>query len=150
MILGDFNEDYLLNERPVTTSLQSLGFTHIVSEPTHIRGVCLDHIYIRNNQKASQILMCYLIVYIFLTMIQLFYTIKIGWLLFYLKKLVLVLKRRQNDKLLFFAFLLYRQNKLKTNCILFFTEIMDSFSPKKGAATSSKGKKCLLFSSLFL
>ena len=52
MILGDFNEDYLLNERPVTTSLQSLGFTHIVSEPTHIRGVCLDHIYIRNNQKS--------------------------------------------------------------------------------------------------
>ena len=51
LILGDFNEDSLLNERPITTSLQSLGFTQIVSEPTHIRGACLDHIYIRNNQN---------------------------------------------------------------------------------------------------
>ena len=52
MILGDFNEDSLLNERPITTSLQSLGFTQIVSEPTHIWGACLDHIYIRNNRKS--------------------------------------------------------------------------------------------------
>ena len=52
LILGDFNEDSLLNERPITTSLQSLGFTQIVSEPTHIRGACLDHIYIRNNQNS--------------------------------------------------------------------------------------------------
>ena len=52
LILGDFNEDSLLNERPITTSLQSLGFTQIVSEPTHIRGACLDHIYIRNNQTS--------------------------------------------------------------------------------------------------
>ena len=52
LILGDFNEDFLLNERPITTSLQSLGFTQIVSEPTHIRGACLDHIYIRNNQNS--------------------------------------------------------------------------------------------------
>ena len=51
LILGDFNEDSLLNERPITTSLQSLGFTQIVSEPTHIRGACLDHIYIKNNQN---------------------------------------------------------------------------------------------------
>ena len=78
-ILDDFDEDSLLNERLITTSLQSLGFTPIASEPTHIWGACLDHIYIRNNQTASQILMCYLIVFIFLTMIQLFYTIKIGW-----------------------------------------------------------------------
>ena len=35
----------------VTTSLQSLGFTQIISEPTHIWGACLDHIYIRNNQN---------------------------------------------------------------------------------------------------
>ena len=52
LILGDFNEDSLLNERPITTSFQSLGFTQIVSEPTHIWGACLDHIYIRNNQNS--------------------------------------------------------------------------------------------------
>ena len=52
MILDDFNEDSLFTERPVTTSLQSLGFTQIVSERTHIWGACLDHIYIRNNQNS--------------------------------------------------------------------------------------------------
>ena len=52
LIVGDFNEDSLLNKRPITTSLQSLGFTRIVSEPTHIQGACLDHIYIRNNQNS--------------------------------------------------------------------------------------------------
>ena len=52
LLLGDFNEDSLLNERPITTSFQSLGFTQIVSEPTHIWGACLDHIYIRNNQNS--------------------------------------------------------------------------------------------------
>ena len=51
LILCDFNEGSLLNERPVTTSLQSLGFTQVVSEPTSIRGACLDHIYVRNNQN---------------------------------------------------------------------------------------------------
>ena len=35
LILGDFIDDSLLNERPITTSLQSLGFTQIVSERTH-------------------------------------------------------------------------------------------------------------------
>ena len=52
LILGDFNEDSLWNERPITTSLQSLGFNQIVSEPTHTQGACLDHIYIRYNQKS--------------------------------------------------------------------------------------------------
>ena len=33
-------------------SLQSLGFTQIVSEPIHIQGACLDHIYIGNNQNS--------------------------------------------------------------------------------------------------
>ena len=51
LILGDF-KDFLLNERPITTSLQSLGFTQIVSESTHIRGAYLDHIYIRTNQNS--------------------------------------------------------------------------------------------------
>ena len=79
LILGDINEDSLLNERPITTLLQSLGFTQIVSEPTRIWDVCLDHIYIRSTKTASKIFMCYLIVFIFLTMIQLFHTIKIRW-----------------------------------------------------------------------
>ena len=76
LILGDFNEDSLLNERPITTSLQSLGFTQIVSEPTRVPVLT---IFISEITKtASQIFLCYLIVFIFLTMIQLFYTIKIG------------------------------------------------------------------------
>ena len=52
LILGDFKEDSLSNERPITTSLQSLSFTQIVSEKFHIRGACLDHIYIRNTQNS--------------------------------------------------------------------------------------------------
>ena len=52
LILGDFNKDSLLNETPITKSLEFLGFTQIVSEPTHIRGACLDHIYIRNKQNS--------------------------------------------------------------------------------------------------
>ena len=32
--------------------MQFLGFTQIVSEPTHIRGPCLYHIFIRNNQNS--------------------------------------------------------------------------------------------------
>ena len=52
LILGDFNKDSLLNERWRATSLQSLGFTQIFSEPTHIQGACLDHIYIRSNQNS--------------------------------------------------------------------------------------------------
>ena len=56
LILGDFNEDSLLNKRPITTSSQSLGFTQIVSEPTHVRVI----IFISEITKtASQILMCY-------------------------------------------------------------------------------------------
>ena len=50
----------------------------------------------------------------------------------------------------FFAFFIVSTNKLKTNCILFFTEIMDSFSPKKGAASSSKGKNSYIPTRCFL
>ena len=76
LILGDFNEDSLLNKRPITTSSQSLGFTQIVSEPTHVRG---DHIYIRNNQNSFPNFDVLLNSVYFLIMIQLFYIIKIGW-----------------------------------------------------------------------
>ena len=147
MILGNFKEDSLLNKRPITTSLQSLGFTQIVSEPAHIRVPVLI-IFISEITKAdSQILICYLIAFIFLPMIQLFYTFKIGWRLFYLKKLFLVLN---TDKLTncFFCFFIVSTNKLKTNFILFFTEIMDFFSTKKEA--ESKVKKYFLFSLLLL
>ena len=54
LILGDFNEEFLLNERPITTSLQSLKFTQIVSEPAHTRDASLDHNCIRNNQNSFQ------------------------------------------------------------------------------------------------
>ena len=66
------------------------------------------------------------------------------------KKLVLVLIHRQTDKLIFFYFFIASTKKLQTNCILFFTEIMDSLSPEKGAASSSKGKNYFLFSLVFL
>ena len=50
-------------------------------------------------------------------------------------------KAQTNSQTAFFCFFIVLTYKLKTNCILFFTEIMDSFLPKKGAASSSKGKK---------
>ena len=50
LIICNFNKDYL-NEEPVTMLFQSLAFTEIVSEPTHIRGGCLDQIYITNNAQ---------------------------------------------------------------------------------------------------
>ena len=52
LILRDFNEDSLLSERPLKSSLQSLGFTQILSELTHIWGARLDHIYIKTNQNS--------------------------------------------------------------------------------------------------
>ena len=50
LILGDFNKDSI-SEGPIKLSLQSLGFSRFVSESTHIRAACLDHIYIRNTQN---------------------------------------------------------------------------------------------------
>ena len=49
-IICNYNRD-CLNEEPVTMLFQSLGFIKIVSEPTHIRGGCLDQIYITNNSQ---------------------------------------------------------------------------------------------------
>ena len=46
-ILGDFNEDSF-NDVLVKISLQSLGFSHVVSETTHIRGSCLEQSDIKN------------------------------------------------------------------------------------------------------
>ena len=49
-ILGDFNEDSSYN-RPRKISLQSLGFSQVISEATQIRSSSLDKIYIQNAQK---------------------------------------------------------------------------------------------------
>ena len=50
LIQGDFNEDSIRGD-PSKISLQSLGFSQLVLEATHIRGACLDHIYIKNTQN---------------------------------------------------------------------------------------------------
>ena len=42
---------YSISEGPIKISLQSLYFSLLVSEATHIIGACLDHIYIRNTQN---------------------------------------------------------------------------------------------------
>ena len=51
LIVGDFSEDSF-NEGPMTILFQSLGFTQIVSEPTHIIGAWLDQTYFRYNQNS--------------------------------------------------------------------------------------------------
>ena len=129
LILGDFNEDSLLNERPITTSLQSLGFTQIVSERTHTWVPALIIFIPETTKTASQILICsYLIVLIFLTIIQLFYTIKIGWQLS-----LLVLKHGQIDKLLFLIFYcIYKQ--IKTKLYFIFYRDHGFFLTKKGSS----------------
>ena len=50
LILRDFNEDSI-SEGPIKISLQSLGFSQLVSEATDNRSACLDRIYIRNTQN---------------------------------------------------------------------------------------------------
>ena len=94
LILGDFNEDSLLNERSIKTSLQSLGFTQIVFEPTYIRG--LDDIDIRNNQNSFPN---------FDVLLDSFSFSDHDSIILFLT-LALVLKHRKTGKLPFFAFLL--------------------------------------------
>ena len=50
LILEYFNEESI-SEDPIKISLQSLYFSLLVSEATHIRGACLDHIYVRHTQN---------------------------------------------------------------------------------------------------
>ena len=79
LTVDDFNEDSLY-EGPITISLQFLGFTKIVSEPIHIRGDCLDQIYIRKNRNSfSNFHMERVVAFTFLTMILLFYTLKLDF-----------------------------------------------------------------------
>ena len=47
VVCGDFNFDYLKEkENAVRVTLQDLGFKQLVTEPTTIRGNCIDHFYI--------------------------------------------------------------------------------------------------------
>ena len=59
-------------------------------------------------------------------------------------------KAQRNWQTTFFCFFIVSTNKLKTNCILFFAEIMDSFSPKREQLAYQKVRSIFLFSSLFL
>ena len=49
--LGDFNDDYS-NKVTIAISLQSLSLIQTVSEPIHIRGSCLDQMYIEITKTA--------------------------------------------------------------------------------------------------
>ena len=49
-VLGDFNEGSF-SDGPIKISLQSLGFSQVVSEATQIRGSCLDQIYIKDARN---------------------------------------------------------------------------------------------------
>ena len=79
LILGDFNEDSLLNERPIKHPCNLLVLLKQFLNQL-ISGVPVLIIFIsETTEKVSPILMCYLIVFIFLIVVQLFYAIKIGW-----------------------------------------------------------------------
>ena len=56
MDLGDLNKDSI-SKGPVKISMQSLGFPQLVSKATHIRGVCLDHIYIMMMMMTMRMMM---------------------------------------------------------------------------------------------
>ena len=129
LILNDFNEDSLLNERPIIMSLQSLGFTQVVSEPTHIRGACLDYIYIRNNQNSFPNFDALLNSAYFSDhdLIVLYYQ---NWMVIILFKTTSFTSKTDKLTSYFFCFFIESTIKLKTNYIIFFIEIMDSFSPK--------------------
>ena len=47
VITGDFNFDYFKEkDNVVRVSLEKHGFQQLVTEPTSIRGNCIDHVYI--------------------------------------------------------------------------------------------------------
>lgn len=48
VIFGDFNIDFLTDSSNfLITSICMLGYEMIVTEPTHVRGSLLDHVYVR-------------------------------------------------------------------------------------------------------
>ena len=55
IILGDFNINYFNNKdmEPLTLLMESLHYVQIVKIPTFISGSLLDHIYIKEANKAN-------------------------------------------------------------------------------------------------
>ena len=54
MIGGDFNICALTKENNILTkSLKEMGFKQKVTQPTHIQGGALDHIYISQGSSAG-------------------------------------------------------------------------------------------------
>ena len=53
IICGDFNIDYRKSpSNLISAQLKELGFHQIVTEPTTIRGSCLDHVYVGRTLEA--------------------------------------------------------------------------------------------------
>ena len=48
LVLGDFNIN-ALKDPPLLDTIRQSDYTLLGSEPTHIMGVLLDHVYIKNN-----------------------------------------------------------------------------------------------------
>ena len=55
LIGGDFNLCVLKQPKNhITVSLEELGFNQLVSEPTHIEGGAIDHIY-KSHQQTNRL-----------------------------------------------------------------------------------------------
>ena len=51
IINGDFNFDYWKDkDNSVRVTLEAKGFRQLIMEPTTIRGNCIDHVYIKDEQ----------------------------------------------------------------------------------------------------
>ena len=50
LVLGDFNIN-ALKDSPLCDTMRQNGYTLLGSEPTHIMGGLLDHVYIKNNSN---------------------------------------------------------------------------------------------------
>ena len=54
IITGDLNFDYWKEENhPVRTSLENVGFTQVVRDPTTVRGNCIDHVYVSHTTEKD-------------------------------------------------------------------------------------------------
>ena len=53
IICGDFNINFRKNpNNSVSSQLKVLGFRQIITEPTTIKGSCIDHVYVGNSMEA--------------------------------------------------------------------------------------------------
>ena len=60
IINGDFNFDYWKEkDNLVRVTLEALGFTQLVREPTTYRGNCIDHVYIKDESVACKYVKLY-------------------------------------------------------------------------------------------